>query len=124
VFAQVFAMQNIHGGISQCRPRTASNHALEHYSREVFIRKTRALTLPARIRKCTLSQMGSHETEGLTPKRVLQSISRRGFGAAILSGLNGARAAAAGADFTIAIIPDRSTWQNIAPTVPAPITPP
>jgi hypothetical protein len=52
---------------------------------------------------------------GLTPKRVLKKISRRGFGAAILGGLNGAaassligapRAAAAGSDFTIAIIPD------------------
>ena len=52
---------------------------------------------------------------GLTPKRLLQKISRRGFGASILGGLTGAAAsrlmrpstaAAEGADFTIAIIPD------------------
>ena len=52
---------------------------------------------------------------GLTPKRLLKKITRRGFGASILGGLTGAAAsrligtpsaAAAGADFTIAIIPD------------------
>ncbi len=52
---------------------------------------------------------------GLTPKRLLQKITRRGFGASILSGLAGAATsrlittpsvAAAGPDFTIAIIPD------------------
>ena len=53
--------------------------------------------------------------EGLTPKRLLSRITRRGFGASVLSGLASAAAsrlmstpsvAAAGADFTIAIIPD------------------
>ena len=46
---------------------------------------------------------------GLTPKRLLKRITRRGFGVSVLSGLIGARsaaAAAAGDDFTIAIIPD------------------
>ena len=52
---------------------------------------------------------------GLTPKRLLKKISRRGFGATILSGLAGTATsrlvsaqsvAAAGPDFTIAIIPD------------------
>jgi hypothetical protein len=52
---------------------------------------------------------------GLTPKRLLKKITRRGFGASVLSGLTGAAAlrlrntlsvAAAGADFTVAIIPD------------------
>ncbi len=52
---------------------------------------------------------------GLTPKRLLKKITRRGFGASVLSGLTGAGALrlrntlsveAAGADFTIAIIPD------------------
>lgn len=52
---------------------------------------------------------------GLTPKRLLKKISRRGFGAAILGGLAGAAASrlvsppaaeAASADFTVAIIPD------------------
>jgi hypothetical protein len=52
---------------------------------------------------------------GLTPKRLLQKITRRGFGACILSSLAGAATsrlittpsiAAAGPDFTIAIIPD------------------
>ena len=52
---------------------------------------------------------------GLTPKRLLKKITRRGFGASVLSGLVGAAASrlvgapsaeAAGADFTIAIIPD------------------
>jgi hypothetical protein len=52
---------------------------------------------------------------GLTPKRLLKRITRRGFGVSLLSGLSGAAAsrligtpsvAAAGADFTIAIIPD------------------
>ena len=52
---------------------------------------------------------------GLTPKRLLKKITRRGFGASVLSGLAGAAASrlvgapsaeAAGADFTIAIIPD------------------
>jgi hypothetical protein len=52
---------------------------------------------------------------GLTPRRLLKRITRRGFGASVLSGLTGAAAsrligtpsvAAAGADFTIAIIPD------------------
>jgi hypothetical protein len=52
---------------------------------------------------------------GLTPKRLLKTITRRGFGASVLGGLTGAAAsrlistpsvAAAGADFTIAIIPD------------------
>jgi hypothetical protein len=52
---------------------------------------------------------------GLTPKRLLKKITRRGFGASVLTGLTGAgaarligtpSAAAAGADFTIAIIPD------------------
>jgi hypothetical protein len=51
----------------------------------------------------------------LTPKRVLKKITRRGFGASVLGGLTGAATArlmnthsveAAGADFTIAIIPD------------------
>jgi len=52
----------------------------------------------------------------LTPKRLLKKITRRGFGASVLGGLAGAAAsrliripataAAAGADFTIAIIPD------------------
>ena len=52
---------------------------------------------------------------GLTPKRLLKKITRRGFGASFLTGLTGAAAsrlistpavAATGADFTIAIIPD------------------
>ena len=52
---------------------------------------------------------------GLTPKTLLKRITRRNFGAAVLSGLAGAgvprligpsSAEAAGADFTIAIIPD------------------
>ncbi len=53
---------------------------------------------------------------GLTPKRLLSRITRRGFGACVLGGLAGAAAsrlmsappvgAASGADFTIAIIPD------------------
>src|SRR5580693_1261303 len=52
---------------------------------------------------------------GLTPKRLLKRISRRGFGASVLTCLAGAAAsrvitphsvAAASADFTIAIIPD------------------
>jgi len=52
---------------------------------------------------------------GLKPKRLLQKISRRGFGAAVLGGVAGAAASrlirtpsvsAAGSDFTIAIIPD------------------
>jgi len=52
---------------------------------------------------------------GLTPKRILNRITRRGFGASVLGGLTGAAAsrlistpsvAAASADFTIAIIPD------------------
>jgi hypothetical protein len=52
---------------------------------------------------------------GLTPKRLLKTITRRGFGASVLGGITGAAAsrlistpsvAAAGADFTIAIIPD------------------
>ncbi len=52
---------------------------------------------------------------GLTPKRLLANISRRQFGVSVLSGLVGAAAsrfinmpsvAAAGRDFTIAIIPD------------------
>ena len=52
---------------------------------------------------------------GLTPKRLLKKITRRGFGVSVLCGLTGAAAsrlistpevAAAGADFTIAIIPD------------------
>jgi hypothetical protein len=52
---------------------------------------------------------------GLTPKRLLKRITRRGFGAVVLGGLTGAAAerlirtspvAAAGPDFTIAIIPD------------------
>jgi hypothetical protein len=47
---------------------------------------------------------------GLTPKRLLKKITRRGFGVSVLSGIIGTRAAAAagaaGADFTIAIIPD------------------
>jgi hypothetical protein len=52
---------------------------------------------------------------GLTPKRLLKQITRRGFGASVLGGLAGAAVsrlvsapsvAAAGADFTIAIIPD------------------
>jgi hypothetical protein len=52
---------------------------------------------------------------GLTPKRLLKKITRRGFGASVLTGLTGAAAsrlvstpsvAAVGADFTIAIIPD------------------
>jgi hypothetical protein len=52
---------------------------------------------------------------GLAPRQLLRKISRRGFGAAVLGGLAGAAAShltgapsveAAGADFTIAIIPD------------------
>src|ERR1700691_5199850 len=52
---------------------------------------------------------------GLTPRRLLKRITRRGFGASVLSGLTGAAAsrligtpslAAAGADFKISIIPD------------------
>jgi hypothetical protein len=52
---------------------------------------------------------------GLTPKRLLKKISRRGFGMSVLGSLAGVAAsrlvstpsaAAAGADFTIAIIPD------------------
>jgi hypothetical protein len=52
---------------------------------------------------------------GFTPKRLLQRVSRRGFSASVLGGLAGLAAsrlvrtpsvAAAGADFTIAIIPD------------------
>jgi len=52
---------------------------------------------------------------GLTPKRLLKSITRRGFGVSVLKGLVGAAAsslitkpslAAEAADFTIAIIPD------------------
>jgi len=52
---------------------------------------------------------------GLTPKRLLKRITRRGFGVSLLKGLVGAAAsslitkpslAAEGADFTIAIIPD------------------
>jgi len=52
---------------------------------------------------------------GLTPKRLLKKISRRGFGATVLGGLAGTATsrlvstpsvAAAGPDFTIAIIPD------------------
>jgi hypothetical protein len=50
---------------------------------------------------------------GLTPKRLLKKISRRGFGASILGGLASAAAprlfgtqAAEGSDFTLAIIPD------------------
>ena len=55
---------------------------------------------------------------GLTPKRLLKRITRRGFGVSVLGGLAGAgvsrfispspvmAAANAGADFTIAIIPD------------------
>src|ERR1700733_4430578 len=52
--------------------------------------------------------------KGLTPKQVLKNITRRGFGATVLSGLNGGASrfigapamARVGADFTIAIIPD------------------
>jgi len=53
--------------------------------------------------------------QGLTPKRLLKKITRRGFGVSVLRGLAGAAAtslittpslAAEGADFTIAIIPD------------------
>jgi hypothetical protein len=52
---------------------------------------------------------------GLTPKRLLQKITRRGFGVSVLGGLIAAAAsrlmstpspAVAGTDFTIAIIPD------------------
>jgi|HubBroStandDraft_1064217.scaffolds.fasta_scaffold06906_4 hypothetical protein len=52
---------------------------------------------------------------GLTSKRLLKHVTRRGFGASVLTGLTGAAAShlisapsvqAAGADFTIAIIPD------------------
>jgi hypothetical protein len=51
---------------------------------------------------------------GLTPKYLLKKVTRRGFGACVLSGLAGLAAsklesaplAAPGADFTIAIIPD------------------
>jgi hypothetical protein len=49
---------------------------------------------------------------GLTPKRLLKKISRRGFGASLLGGLAGATASrltgarSEGSDFTIAIIPD------------------
>ena len=52
---------------------------------------------------------------GLTPKRLLKQITRRGFGVSVLKGLVGAAAssfittpsrAAESADFTIAIIPD------------------
>jgi hypothetical protein len=64
---------------------------------------------------------------GLAPKRLLRKITRRGFGASVFSGLAGAAAArlvntssvtaeeAAGADFTIAIIPDP---QYLATTCP------
>src|SRR5271156_3167353 len=52
---------------------------------------------------------------GLTPKQLLKKVTRRGFGAAVLSGLTGMAASrlitvpsaeAAVPDFTIAIIPD------------------
>ncbi len=49
---------------------------------------------------------------GLTPKRLLTKITRRGFGASVVSGIassqvtNTASAEPAGTDFTIAIIPD------------------
>jgi hypothetical protein len=64
---------------------------------------------------------------GLSPKRLLKKITRRGFGAAVLSGLAGAAAsrfanpstaAAAvetGADFTIAIIPDPQYLADACP---------
>ena len=53
--------------------------------------------------------------DGLTPKRLLKSISRRDFGVTVLGGLAGTAASrfinlpsaeAAANDFTIAIIPD------------------
>jgi hypothetical protein len=62
---------------------------------------------------------------GLTPKRLLQKITRRGFGASVLGGLAGAAAARlvstssvaaqAGADFTIAIIPDPQYLADMCP---------
>ena len=58
---------------------------------------------------------------GLTPKRLLKNISRRGFGASLLGGLAGAAASrligapSTGADFTIAIIPDPQLLADSCP---------
>src|ERR1700688_3702414 len=61
---------------------------------------------------------------GLTPKRLLKKISRRGFGASVLGGLATAAAsrligspstAAAGPDFTLAIIPDPQFLAELCP---------
>jgi len=64
---------------------------------------------------------------GLTPKRLLKRITRRGFGASVLGGLTGAAAsrlintssvaaqAEAVADFTIAIIPDPQYLADLCP---------
>jgi hypothetical protein len=64
---------------------------------------------------------------GLSPKRLLKRITRRGFGASVLGGLTGAAAArliktssvaaqgAPGADFTIAIIPDPQYLADLCP---------
>jgi hypothetical protein len=64
---------------------------------------------------------------GLTPKRLLKRITRRGFGASVLGGLAGAAAsrlintssvaaqAETGADFTIAIIPDPQYLADMCP---------
>jgi hypothetical protein len=64
---------------------------------------------------------------GLTAKRLLKRITRRGFGASVLGGLTGAAAARlintssaaaqaeAGADFTIAIIPDPQYLADLCP---------
>jgi len=61
---------------------------------------------------------------GLTPKRLLKKITRRGFGVSVLKGLVGAAAsslitrpslAAESADFTIAIIPDPQYLAELCP---------
>ena len=51
---------------------------------------------------------------GLTPKPVLQAISRRGFAARVLGGLT-PTARLAGNDFTIAIIPDPQYLAEFCP---------
>jgi hypothetical protein len=66
---------------------------------------------------------------GLTPKRLLKKISRRGFGASILGGFTGAAALRltgaplAHPDFTVAIIPIPSSWLHRARTISVDITP-
>jgi hypothetical protein len=64
---------------------------------------------------------------GLSPKRLLKKITRRGFGASVLGGLTGAAASsliktssvsaqeAPGADFTLAIIPDPQYLADMCP---------